>query len=215
MDVSSIKSKTDVINYLDEQRHQGTGQKNRVWKGANITQRTGLNKRWQWHSALADNLCQGCMKPIADNKYPLRQCRADEMFRARNTIWEQADQSISKARKNLHNALHSITRPMREDEGGEIACCGTFRCDLVSKLPCANLPISEMEGKVMLKLLKTIAAGIRRLLRLSAEIQLAPLGINSRQTALTDFYKPIPRKSSRAAGGTGGKNPKPRDHGIR
>ena len=97
-----------------------------------------------------------------------------------------------KAPRNLHNVLHSIARHMREDEGGDIACCGTFRCDLVNALPCANLPISEMEGKIILKLLKTIAAGTRRLLRLAAEIQLGPLGVNFRQTALHEYFKPLP-----------------------
>ena len=69
---------------------------------------------------------------------------------------------------------------MREDEGGEIACCGTFRQDLVNALPCADLLISEMEEKIIIKLLKTVAAGTRRLLRLAAEIQLGPLGVNYR-----------------------------------
>ena len=81
---------------------------------------------------------------------------------------------------------------MREDEGGDLACCGTFRCDLVNALPCADLPITEMEGKIILKLLKTIAAGTRRLLRLAAEIQLGPLGVNYRQTALLEYFKPLP-----------------------
>ena len=78
---------------------------------------------------------------------------------------------------------------MREDAGGEIACCGTFRCDLVNQIPHADQSISDVETKWILKLLKTIAAGTRRLLRLAAEIQLGPLGINYRQTALTEFFK--------------------------
>jgi hypothetical protein len=78
---------------------------------------------------------------------------------------------------------------MREDAGGEIACCGTFRCDLVNQIPHADQSISDVEAKWILKLLKTIAAGSRRLLRLSAEIQLGPLGINYRQTAFTEFFK--------------------------
>ena len=49
-----------------------------------------------------------------------------------------------------------------------------------------------MEGKTVLKLLKTIAAGTRRLLRLAADIQLGPLGVNFRQTALSEYFKPLP-----------------------
>ena len=208
MDVSKTKSKCDVIKYLDERddfrEEEG---KTRVWKGANIalhhkllgrsnkigdrviTQRIGLNKRWQWHSSRSDNLCQGCMEPILDITHPLRTCRVEEMTQARKSSWEQADHVISRAPKYFHNTLHSISRHMREDAGGEIACCGTFRCDLVSRIPYADQSISDIEAKWILKLLKTIAAGTRRLLRLAAEIQLGPLGINYRQTALTEFFK--------------------------
>ena len=49
-----------------------------------------------------------------------------------------------------------------------------------------------MEGKIVIKMLKTIAAGTRRLLRLAAEIQLGPLGVNYRQTALLEYFKPLP-----------------------
>ena len=211
MDVSAIKSKVDVINYLEERdEYRAKDKKDRVWKGANIslhhkllgrsnkigdrviTQRIGLGKRWQWHSSRPDNLCQGCMELISDIRHPLRHCKVDEMIKARDLLWTQVDICINKAPRNLHNVLHSIARHMREDEGGDIACCGTFRCDLVNALPCANLPIAEMEGKIIIKLLKTIAAGTRRLLRLAAEIQLGPLGVNFRQTALHEYFKPLP-----------------------
>jgi hypothetical protein len=211
MDVSTIKSKMDVHNYLEERDDYRTKDgKSRVWKGANIalhhkllgrtnkigdrviTQRIGLGKRWQWHSSRPDNLCQGCMELISDIKHPLRHCKVEEMIRARELLWTQVDSCINKAPRNLHNTLHSIARHMREDEGGDLACCGTFRCNLVNALPCANLPISEMEGKIVIKLLKTIAAGTRRLLRLAAEIQLGPLGVNFRQTALSEYFKPLP-----------------------
>ena len=132
------------------------------------------------------------MEPITSIQHPLRQCRVDEMISAREQIWNQVDICINKAPRTLHNTLHSIIRHMREDEGGEIACCGTFRQDLVNALPCADLLISEMEEKIIIKLLKTVAAGTRRLLRLAAEIQLGPLGVNYRQTALTEFFKPLP-----------------------
>ena len=211
MDVSAVKSKMDVLNYLEERdEYRVKDKKTRVWKGANlalhhkllgrsnkigdrvITQRIGLGKRWQWHSSRPDNLCQGCMEPITSIQHPLRQCRVDEMIRARDQTWNQVDICINKAPRTLHNTLHSIIRHMREDEGGEIACCGTFRQDLVNALPCADLLISEMEEKIIIKLLKTVAAGTRQLLRLAAEIQLGPLGVNYRQTALTEFFKPLP-----------------------
>ena len=208
MDVSKVKSRCDVIKYLDERDDfREDENKTRVWKGANIalhhkllgrsnkigdrviTQRIGLNKRWQWHSSRPDNLCQGCMEPILDITHPLRTCRVEELIQARNSNWEQADHLISKAPKYFHNTLHSISRHMREDAGGEIACCGTFRCDLVKQIPHADQSINDVEAKWILKLLKSIAAGTRRILRLSAEIQLGPLGINYRQTALTEFFK--------------------------
>ena len=66
MDVSKVKSRSDVIKYLDERDDfREEENKTRVWKGANIalhhkllgrsnkigdrviTQRIGLNKRWR------------------------------------------------------------------------------------------------------------------------------------------------------------------------
>ena len=42
-----------------------------------------------------------------------------------------------------------------------------------------------------MKLLKTIGAGCRRLLRLAAEVQHGPLGINLRQHSILNYFKPI------------------------
>ncbi len=42
-----------------------------------------------------------------------------------------------------------------------------------------------------MKILKVIGNGCRRLLRLAAEVQRGPLGINLRQHTILDFYKPI------------------------
>jgi len=42
-----------------------------------------------------------------------------------------------------------------------------------------------------MKILKSIGAGCRRLLRLAAEVQHGPLGINLRQHTIREFFKPI------------------------
>jgi len=74
-----IKSKKDSVRYLHERdNYRLEAGKTLCWKGVNITfhhklmgrsnkvgdrvitQRIGLIKRWQWHSARKDNLCAGC-----------------------------------------------------------------------------------------------------------------------------------------------------------
>ena len=42
-----------------------------------------------------------------------------------------------------------------------------------------------------MKILKSVGAGCRRLLRLAAEVQRGPLGINLRQHTILEFFKPI------------------------
>ncbi len=42
-----------------------------------------------------------------------------------------------------------------------------------------------------MKILKSIGAGCRRLLRLAAEVQRGPLVINLRQHTILEFFKPI------------------------
>ena len=78
-----IKSKLDNIRYLHERdNYRLEAGKTPCWKGANIahhntlmgrskkvgdrviTQRIGLIKKWQWHSAKKDNLCAGCNQPV-------------------------------------------------------------------------------------------------------------------------------------------------------
>ena len=97
----------------------------------------------------------------------------------------------SRAPRHLQEDLHWFARHLRENDGGEIACCGSFRTDFTSALPCRNRIISEFEAKHLTRLLKTVCAGTRRLLRLAAELQLGPLGVNLRQTSVLEFLKPI------------------------
>ena len=71
-------------------------------------------------------------------------------------------------------------------------------------LPDKDRQIDEFEGKLILKLFKRIAGGCRSLLRLAAETQLGPLGVNYRQSTITDFFKPnapLVRVKSATTGG--------------
>jgi hypothetical protein len=209
-EVSSLKSKIDIKEYLAERDlYRAKDKRPPVWMDANIamhhallgrsskigdrviTQRIGLIKRWQWFSARNDNICQGCLTEITDIRHPLRSCTSVPMILARDQLWKEVDLISSRAPRLLQEDLHWITRHLRENEGGEIACCGSFRTDFTSALPCRNRSISESEVKHLTKLLKTVCAGTRRLLRLAAELQLGPLGINLRQTSVLEYLKPI------------------------
>jgi len=83
-----------------------------------------------------------------------------------------------------------MVKHCREQPGGEIACCGSFLPLFVAGLPNKDIPITDRERKAIMKILKTIGNGCRRLLRLAAEVQRGPLGINLRQHTMLDFYKP-------------------------
>ena len=101
-----IKSKKDSVRYLHERDdYRPDAGKTPCWKGANIafhhklmgrsnkvgdrviTQRIGLIKRWQWHSARKDNLCAGCNQPILGVDHPLRHCPHVDMIKARDDFF--------------------------------------------------------------------------------------------------------------------------------
>ena len=96
-----------------------------------------------------------------------------------------------RSRRDDQKILFLITRLMREKPGGETACCGSFRRDFVQIIPDSNANIDDVFKRTLLKILKTICSGSRRLLRLAAELQRGPLGINLRQAALSEFFKPV------------------------
>ena len=214
LDPRRRKSKADGLRYLDERdKYRVKGGKNPCWKGSNIslhhrllgrsgkvgdrviTQRIGLIKRWQWHSARDGNICSGCQCPISGVSHPLRTCTNLEMVRAREEWWKTVDGVIMRSRRDLHEPLFSITRNIRESVGGEIACCGCFREDFVSLLPNGMLHLDDAQAKVIIKVLKAVSGGARRVLRLAAGIQVGLTGINWRQTAITQYFKPTSSSS--------------------
>jgi hypothetical protein len=205
------KSKSDGLKYLEERdKYRIKDGKPPCWKGSNITlhhrllgrsskvgdrvitQRIGLIKRWQWHSARDDNICAGCLGPIAGIAHPLRTCANSEMIRAREDWWRSVDGVIMHSRRDMHELLFSITRQIRESSGGEVASCGCFREDFVSNLPGGMTNLDDSQTKVIVKVLKAVSGGARKVLRLAAEVQLGLNGINLRQTAITQFFKPAP-----------------------
>jgi hypothetical protein len=204
-----IKSKIDTSNYLkDRDEYREAASKPACWEGANlalhhklmgrsrrigdrvITQRIGLLKRWQWHSARKDNICSGCDSPITDVSHPLRTCSNGEMVAARADWWREVDSAIMKSNKAMHGTLFYITRKMREAPGGEIACCGAFQRGFVDSLQCEHGLISDNQSKTIIRVLKKVVGGARKILRLAAEVQLGLAGINWRQSTITQFYKP-------------------------
>jgi hypothetical protein len=236
LDPRMKKSKSDGLRYLEERdKYRIRDGKSPSWKGANIslhhrllghsgkvgdrviTQRIGLIKRWQWHSARDDNICSGCSGLIAGIAHPLRICSNAEMIRAMDEWWRSVDGVIMHSRRDLHELLFSITRSIRESPGGKIACCGCFREDFVSILPGGSTRIDDSQTKAIVKVLKAVSGGARKVLRLAAEVQLGLTGINLRQTAITQFFKPasaprVPRAPRRVwsdsppATSVGGKN---------
>ncbi len=83
---------------------------------------------------------------------------------------------------------------MRESEGGEVASCGSFIPRFVSQLDNNSAPISDHFIKSLNKVLKTVVRGTRLILRQAAELQLGLNGINYRQAAITQFFKPVEPK---------------------
>ena len=100
------------------------------------------------------------------------------------------DAGILRCDRRYHEMLFTITRRMREDLGGEVSCCGSFRKDFVALLPDDNSVISETGVKTIIKVLKRVSNGARVMLRTAAELQLGLGGINWRQQAITQFFKP-------------------------
>jgi hypothetical protein len=113
------------------------------------------------------------------------------MIDARAHWWSEVDHFISKSPLQLQQEMYTIAWHTRCSLGGETACCGTFLPHFVANLPTKDRVITENEGKIIIKLFKIISAGCRRMLRLAAEMQLGPLGVNLRQRNLTEYFKPI------------------------
>ncbi len=84
---------------------------------------------------------------------------------------------------------------MRESEGGAIACCGSFIPNFVSQLTDRDAPVNELYIRALNKVLKTVVRGTRLILRQAAELQLGLDGINWRQSAITQYFKPVHRGS--------------------
>ncbi len=113
------------------------------------------------------------------------------MVEALTSWWNEIEQALSRAPLHFQQDLHIIVKHCRDHPGGEIACCGSFLPLFVTGLPNKDFPITGKEKKTIMRILKMIGNGCRRLLRLAAEVQRGPLGINLRQHTIFDFYKPI------------------------
>ncbi len=226
-DLKFRKSKLDIHQYLnDRDDYRAAARKPRIWSGANIalhhkllgrsnkvgdrviTQRIGLIKKWQWHSSRPDNKCQSCGDVASGIDHPLRLCRAQCMIDARAHWWNDVEHYISKSPLHLQQDLYTIARHARETTGGEAACCGTFLPIFVNDLPMKDCSVDELEGKRILKLLRVISGGCRRLLRLAAECQLGPLGVNLRQYTIAEFYKPTTAVAPKSTIGHGASKPR-------
>jgi hypothetical protein len=116
-------------------------------------------------------------------------------MRAREEWWKTVDGVIMRSRRDMHETLFSITRNIRESAGGEIACCGCFREDFVSILPDGMLHLDDAQAKIIIKVLKAVSGGARKVLRLASEIQVGLTGVNWRQTAITQYFKPTTSSS--------------------
>ena len=95
-----------------------------------------------------------------------------------------------KCNRKMHERLFSITRARREIPGGEIACCGSFLPSFVASLNLDQALISDADVKTVIKILKAVSGGARSILRTAAELQLGLGGVNWRQSAITQFFKP-------------------------
>ncbi len=72
--------------------------------------------------------------------------------------------------------------------------CGSFLPKFESKLDNNSSPIGEPFIKALNKVFKTVVRGTRLILRQAAELQLGLDGINFRQSAITQFFKPVTPK---------------------
>jgi hypothetical protein len=113
------------------------------------------------------------------------------MIHARSEWWKEVDRLIMRSDRKLHECLFALTRRMREEPGGDIACCGSFLPSFVALVPNKDVPITDKETRTILKILKAVSGGARKILRIAAEIQLGLLGINWRQSTIPQFYKPL------------------------
>ena len=212
-DIRRIKSKNDLSSYLMERdEYRAKDGKPPQWSGSNIslhhklmgrsnrigdrviTQRIGLIKRWRWHSARTDNVCEGCGQPISGISHPLRSCCHSDMVKLRDNWWRSVDQTIMSCNRAFHESFFSITRHMRESDGGEIACCGSFTPGFVNQLSNAEVTVSDSFVKSLNRVLKTVVRGTRMMLREAAELQVGPAAVNWNQTAITKFFKPKDRQ---------------------
>ncbi len=112
------------------------------------------------------------------------------MIKARSDWWKGVEGSIMKCKRSLHERLFTLTRAMRESPGGEVACCGSFQPKFVASLPQDPTLLTDRETKAVLRILKAVSGGARSVLRASAELQLGLSGINWRQRAITQYFKP-------------------------
>jgi hypothetical protein len=136
-------------------------------------------------------MCQACGEQTLGIEHPLGLCKSEVMIEARDHWWAKVEYEIAKAPLHLQQALYIVEKHIRNDDGGEVACCGTFQPHFVNNLPYHDAPITEQETKFIIKILKGIAAGCRVLLRIAAETQLGQLGINLQQRSVTQFFKTI------------------------
>ncbi len=207
-DIRAVKSKGDTLRYLkDRDKYRAKDNKPSLWEGANfslhhklmghntkigdrvITQRIGLLKRWQWLSARTNNTCQGCLQVVSDISHPIKHCLCVEAIAARDKLWKDVETAVMRSPRKHHPFLFDIVNQIRTKTKGEIACCGTFVPEFVNQLTAAGDPLEDDRAKVLTKVLRTIALGTRTLLRVSAEIQLGPIGINWRQTSIKEHFK--------------------------
>jgi hypothetical protein len=83
---------------------------------------------------------------------------------------------------------------MRENPDGGIACCGSFLPSFVSSLNLSQSLISDPDAKSVIKILKAVSGGARTVLRIAAELQLGLGGVNWRQSAITQYFKPVQKE---------------------
>jgi hypothetical protein len=116
------------------------------------------------------------------------------MIKLRDNWWSSVDQTIMSCNRAFHEPFFSITRHMRESEGGDVACCGSFIPSFVNLLTDSESMVSDSFVKSLNRVLKTVVRGTRRMLREAGELQTGPVAVNWTQTAITKFFKPTDRR---------------------
>ncbi len=79
---------------------------------------------------------------------------------------------------------------MREAPGGDFACCGSFTPNFVANPPQDPVTLTDREARSVNRILRAVCGGARTVLRAAAELQLGLCGINWRQPAITQYFKP-------------------------